>query len=176
MNVSNRRVSRLEKNTVGLIVLALFGGVGIGYGVNVFVRQQRQVAVANRGAQVMPFDLDTTMHVFERVSDGGLQTVTAKNPNDHEQIRLIREHVRKEAEAFSRGDFSDPARVHGEEMPGLKELRAGAGNIKVEYSDLPNGAQIKYITHDIAVVQALHQWFNPQVTDHGKHAQDGTRH
>jgi hypothetical protein len=36
-----------------------------------------QAKVAARGAEVMPFDLDRTTHVFTKLPDGGVQTVTA---------------------------------------------------------------------------------------------------
>ena len=176
MNINNSRLNIVQKYTVPLLVIALFAGVWIGYGVNAFVGPQRQIEIATRGAQVMPFDLDKTTHVFERVADGGLQTVTADMANDQGQIQLIREHLRKEADAFRRGDFSDPARIHGYDMPGLKALRAGASRISVEYSDVPNGAQIKYVTSDTALIHALHQWFDAQLADHGEHAQDGMQH
>ncbi len=106
-------------------------------------------------------------------TDGGLQTVTADIPSDERQIRLIREHLRKEADAFSRGNFSDPARIHGAEMPGLEELQAGANRITVQYTELPTGAQIKFIIDEQTLIHALYGWFDAQVTDHGEHAEDG---
>ena len=37
--------------------------------------EQRQIDVARQGAAVMPFDLDRTTHSFEKLEEGGLQTV-----------------------------------------------------------------------------------------------------
>jgi hypothetical protein len=136
----------------------------------------RQAAVATQGATVMPFDLDQTTHVFEQTVDGGLQTVTADDPQDGEQVRLVREHLSAEAERFAAGDFSDPSQIHGDMMPGLAELSAVGGAISIEYSDVPGGAAIRYSTEDAALVAALHQWFDAQVSDHGQHAHDGTMH
>src|SRR4028119_144000 len=108
MNDMNNRVSTLQKYWVPLLVIALAIGVGIGFTVNAFAHERRQAEIAVRGAQVMPFDLDKTTHTFEQSADGGVQTVTATRADDQEQILLIREHLQKEATAFSRGDFSDP--------------------------------------------------------------------
>jgi hypothetical protein len=130
----------------------------------------RQEEVATRGAQVMPFDLEQTMHVFQPLADGGLQTVTAKDPSNSAQIALIQAHLKEEAEKFRQGDFSDPARIHGEDMPGLAALQAGARQIEIQYTPLPNGAQIRYATQEPALILALHQWFAAQLADHGHHA------
>ena len=131
----------------------------------------RQAEVAARGAEVMPFDLDRTMHAFAKDSSGGVQTVTANDPADTLNIRLVREHLRKEAELFARGEFSDPAAIHGADMPGLAELSAANGKVTAEYADVPAGARIRYTTGDPALRSALHRWFDAQVSDHGRHAE-----
>jgi len=129
----------------------------------------RQKKVEQLGAMVMPFDLDRSLHVFEKASDGGTQAVISKD-RDAAQIALIREHLKKEAAAFARGDFSDPAAIHGHDMPGLSDLRAGAGRIQVIYQELPDGARLRYVTDEDRLVQALHAWFAAQLHDHGGHA------
>lgn len=131
----------------------------------------RLSAVADRGAEVMPFDLDRTTHEFAKRDTGGVQSVTADTPGDTRQLELIRAHLRREAKAFSDGDFGDPARIHGDRMPGLAALRAGHERIEPRYRELPDGAQITYSTTDGALVRALHQWFDAQVSDHGPHAE-----
>lgn len=129
----------------------------------------RQEEIAGKGATVMPFDLDRTTHVFDKESWGGIQTVTADEP-DAEQVALVRAHIREETEAFRQGDFSDPAAIHGLQMPGIAELQAGAGQIEIRYADVPEGARIGYRTDNSALVRALHLWFDAQVSDHGEHA------
>jgi hypothetical protein len=150
-----------------LVALALSGilaSTGVGSA------PTRQEEVAKRGAQVMPFDLEQTMHMFQPLADGGRQTVTAQDPANSTQIALIQAHLQEEAAKFRQGDFSDPAKIHGEDMPGLAALKAGAGHIDVQYTPLPNGAQIQYTTQDAALIAALHQWFAAQLSDHGHHA------
>jgi hypothetical protein len=132
--------------------------------------QTRQGEVAARGAKVMPFDLEKTTHVFQKLDDGGLQKVVAKDPSNKKQIVLIQSHLKEESEKFRKGDFSDPAKIHGEDMPGLAQLKAGAAKIDVRYSALPDGAQIRYQAKDPKLVTALHQWFSAQLSDHGDHA------
>jgi hypothetical protein len=128
-----------------------------------------------RGAEVMPFDLERTTHIFEEQPDGGLQQVVADDPADAEQIALIRGHLQEEAAKFQRGDFGDPAAIHGEGMPGLAELREGYGKITVAYTELPDGAQIRYTANDPALVSAIHAWFAAQLSDHGGHAMDHSK-
>jgi hypothetical protein len=131
----------------------------------------RQLEVAAKGAEVMPFDLERTTHIFSKQESGGVQQVIADD-GDAEQIALIRTHLAEEATRFSQGNFHDPAMIHGEQMPGLHELMMGANQITVDYSELPSGAQILYTTADPTLVAAIHRWFDAQVADHGAHATD----
>ena len=136
----------------------------------------RQQEVARRGAEVMSFDLEQTTHYFEPHEDGGLQRVTVKNPANSAQIALIQSHLREEAERFARGDFSDPAAIHGAGMPGLGALSKGAARIEVAYANRVDGAEIRFRTEDPALVTAIHQWFRAQLSDHGNHASGHMRH
>jgi len=129
----------------------------------------RQAEVAERGASVMPFDLERTTHAFRPLADGGVQTVTS-NDGDARQVELIREHLRLEAAAFARGDFASPAAIHGTDMPGLAELSAGASRMRVAYEDADTGGRLRFMTSDAGLVAALHRWFAAQRSDHGRHA------
>ncbi|WP_162642164.1 aspartate carbamoyltransferase [Streptosporangium sp. 'caverna'] len=133
----------------------------------------RQVEIAAKGAQVMPFDLERTTHRFTKSANGGLQTVTADDPADARQVTLIREHLAKEAAGFGQGDFGDPASIHGTDMPGLRELEQGHSRIDIRFAQTPAGAQITYTTSDQPLVKAMHAWFDAQVSDHGQHAEHG---
>jgi len=134
---------------------------------------ERQAEVAARGAEVMPFDLDATTHRFEPTETGLIQMVTADDPQDGEQIALIREHLEEEASRFAAGDFDDPAAIHGDDMPGLTTLRDGAAEIDIQLEQLDDGARLVYTTDDPRLVEALHQWAQAQVSDHGDHAEHG---
>lgn len=136
--------------------------------------EQRLDEVAQRGSHVMPFNLEQTTHVFSKTEKGGLQQVITKDISIIKQIKLIREHLSKISQEFIRGDFSDPAKIHGEGMPGLSELRAAQpGQIKIVYKELPNGAEINYSTDDANLIEAIHKWFDAQLSDHARHAIPG---
>jgi hypothetical protein len=122
------------------------------------------------GAQVMPFDLDKTQHIFEMTESGGIQQVVVRDPVYADQVPLIRMHLQHEAISFQSGDYSDPNSLHGADMPGVKELSAGAVHIQVSYRPLPNGAEITFSTGDLHLITALHRWFGAQLSDHGADA------
>jgi len=119
---------------------------------------------------VMPFDMSKTIHVFRMTESGGVEQVLVRDPAETDQIALIRQHLRHEAERFQRGDYSDPARLHGADMPGLKDLETGAPHIKVSYSRLAAGARITFKTGDLHLLTAIHRWFGAQLSEHGADA------
>ena len=133
--------------------------------------------IARRGAQVMPFSLEQTVHVFSKKENGGLQQVVVKNQADHDQIKLIRDHLTEITQDFQQGNYSDPTRLHGENMPGLAALKnAKADEINIEYTELPDGAQITYETDKPDLIHAIHLWFDAQLSDHARHAMPNHPH
>lgn len=135
---------------------------------------ERLDEVAKRGIDVMSFNLEKTTHVFSKTVKGGVQQVIARDSANFEQIMLVREHLSKLSQDFMQGDFSDPAKIHGEDMPGLAELReAKSEQMSVVYKELPNGAEIDYSTDNKRLVEAIHKWFDAQLNDHGRHAMPG---
>jgi len=139
--------------------------------------QQRQAEVSQRGKDVMPFSLSATTHVFTKSADGGTQQVIAKKSTDALQVSLVRKHLREIREQFLAGDFTGPSHIHGENMPGLAELKpAKLGEISIDYEDVKAGAQLTYKTKNPRLVAALHKWFDAQLSDHGKDAVEGHKH
>jgi hypothetical protein len=140
-------------------------------------RSPRQAEVASRGADVMPFDLAATTHVFTKQADGGTQRVTAKPPGNREQVRLVRGHLREIEQQFRRGDFAGPSHIHGDAMPGLAQLKnAMPGELAISYRDVTGGAELRFRSANPHLVDALHQWFDAQLSDHGADASDGHAH
>jgi hypothetical protein len=123
-------------------------------------------AMASRAQQVMPFDLNRTTHTFAQTTEGGVQKVTVNDPADTQNLALIRSHLRDEAEQFRNGNYSDPAKIHGMDMAGVKDLEQGAARVSVVYDEIPGGAQVSYTSTEPALVTALHAWFDRQSTDH----------
>lgn len=135
---------------------------------------ERQAEVARRGAEVMPFSLAATTHVFTATSEGGMQRVVAKSPTDTRQVDLVRMHLRALQAQFLRRDYSGPSQIHGADMPGLAELRsARVGQVAIDYKDVEGGAELTYRTADPKLVEALHAWFDAQLHDHGADAMAG---
>lgn len=138
------------------------------------VTQERVVEVAQRGTQVMPFDLDKTMHIFSKTDLGGIQQVITKDESDIQQLDLVRKHLIDIAQQFTQRNYSGPEHIHGKDMPGLMALRnAEPAAISIIYSKLDNGAQIEYSSPNPKLVNAIHQWFDAQVKDHARHAMPG---
>ena len=139
--------------------------------------EKRLDEVAERGTHVMPFDLEKTTHIFSKTTNGGVQKIITKSKSDTEQIQLIRDHLLEISNEFRQGEFSKPAHIHGADMPGLAELKtAKPGQIKIEYRALPDGAQIDYSTELPKFINAIHQWFDAQLSDHARHAVPGHSH
>jgi hypothetical protein len=164
--------SRLVWIVVAIVVVTALATVGGLYATGRLAPSatSRQAMVHEMGGNVMPFDLDKTTHIFDQTDTGGIQQVIVKDSSDRDQIALIQQHLQHEAMLFGAGDFSDPAALHGADMPGLDELSARAAEIDVEYTPLPDGAQITYSTADPQLVAALHRWFAAQLADHGPDA------
>ncbi|MBX2862260.1 MAG: hypothetical protein KTR27_01790 [Leptolyngbyaceae cyanobacterium MAG.088] len=170
MKVNNFRNIHFQQPFLWVAILFVAAFTGAILYRQTIALHQRQAKVALLGAQVMPFDLERTTHHFEALQDGGLQTVVVDNPVEVEQVKLIQQHLQKETAKFQAGDFSDPAAIHGDTMPGLKHLMSGYRDLQVEYTPLPDGGQIRYTAQHPNLVSALHDWFAAQRSDHGHHA------
>lgn len=154
-----------------LLALALFAAANAGAGQSLDAPKTRQEAVAQRGADVMPFDLEATVHRFKRTPDGGIQQVVARDRSDPEQIRLVRQHLRAIQKKFMQRDFSSPATIHGKDMPGLAALReAKPEQLSIRYRDVAAGGELLYRGYDAKTIKAVHEWFNAQLSDHGADA------
>lgn len=176
MTMSNTRATYTSRTlmlvALGSVLITVLVTTGALYAIG-YIRTTpttRQEQVHHMGSDVMPFDLTKTTHIFNMTETGGIQQVVAKDATDLEQIALIQQHVEHEAMQFRAGNFADPASLHGDTMPGLQALTAGAMKLAVDYAPLPNGAQITYTTNDLQLITALHQWFGAQLSDHGDDA------
>ncbi len=132
--------------------------------------QSRQQHIHHMAGTVMPFAISKALHVFAMTETGGVLRVVAKNPEEADQIALIQQHLRFEAINFQNGDYGDPAKLHGKDMPGLKELAAAGSALQVAYQDVPSGGEITFTTTDLHLLTALHRWFGAQLSDHCRDA------
>lgn len=131
----------------------------------------RQSMIHDRGSMVMPFNLSTTTHVFNKTERGGVQRITVDRDGADPDVSKIRSHLQRVATEFDNGNFSDPATLHGDEMPGLNTLQDRSDELNVTYRVVDRGAAVTYETADQAVVDALHDWFDAQLRDHGSDAE-----
>ncbi len=61
--------------------------------------------------------------------------------------------------------------IHGEAMPGLAALKDRYDEIDVQLLVGNIGATLTYTTSEPELVQAIHDWFEAQTSDHGGHAE-----
>ena len=125
-------------------------------------------AVQARGKVVMGVDQYTSTHHFEALSDGG-RIELQRDTNDAAGVATIREHLRSIARAFGNGDFSSPAAVHMQTVPGAAVMAARRDRITYAVSDLPRGAVLRITTSDPEAVQAVAQFMAFQRMDHRAH-------
>lgn len=151
-------------------LLRVFIAIFLVLGSAVARAETKQEHVHHLAHEMMPFDLARTTHIFRMTDSGGVERVIVRDASDKDQVALVQQHLKHEAEAFQRGDYSDPALLHGEDMPGLKELQTEAEQISVRYSALPDGAEITFETADLHLLTAIHRWFGAQLSEHGADA------
>lgn len=153
-----------------LFQLSAVAACAVALGSTLAVGQTTQEHIHDMGQTVMPFDLNKTTHIFKMTDSGGVQSVVVKDAQDKDQVALIRQHLRHEAEAFERGDYADPTSLHGAAMPGVSELKGHHAEITVSYSELPLGGALVFKTQDRHLVTAIHRWFGAQLSEHGADA------
>lgn len=135
------------------------------------MHHDRQMMIHKHSSMVMPFEMDKVTHYFVKTKNGGILRVTAKDSANN-QVALIQQHLLHEQQLFSEAKFDDPKKLHGMGMPGLAKLENSKGEFTAKYEDLKHGAQIKFVSQNAGVVEALHEWFDAQIKDHGKDARD----
>ena len=115
--------------------------------------QTKQQQVHQMGASVMQFEMAKTLHVFKMTETGGVQQVVVRNEGDKGPGAAHTAAPSARGQQISAGgDYSDPAALHGLDMPGLKELQVGARLMKITYSALTNGGEINFWTNDFRMM------------------------
>jgi hypothetical protein len=122
-------------------------------------------AMQTRGKVVMGVDQYSSIHRFEALPDGGRIELQRDEP-DSVGATAIRAHMRAIARAFAAGDFSAPATVHLETVPGVPVMRARRKAIRYETSDLARGAALRIRTSDPVAVAAVHRFLAYQRREH----------
>jgi hypothetical protein len=121
--------------------------------------------VQRRGKQAMGVDQYSSTHKFDALADGG-RIELQRDTDDKEGVATIRAHMRDIAKAFASGDFSTPAFVHMQDVPGTKVMAARRAVIKYEARDLPRGGEVRITTSDPEALKAIHEFMAFQRSDH----------
>ena len=123
-------------------------------------------AVDARGARVMGFDQQRTVHRFLLHPDGGAIDVSVKDAGDRVNRDAIRAHLPHVASMFAAGDFQAPMLVHGVDVPGTAELARLKTAIAWTYRETPGGGRVDVVTRDPAAIDAVHRFLRFQIADH----------
>jgi len=122
-------------------------------------------SMQQRGKQAMGVDQYTSTHKFDSFPTGGRIELQRDN-DDSAGVAAIRAHIRDIARAFKSGDFSTPAFVHMQAVPGTKEMAALRSKIAYQVHDLPRGAELHITTSDSSALTAIHQFMAFQRGEH----------
>ena len=134
-------------------------------------------AVQARGAsqRAMGVDQYTSMHRFDALPDGG-RIELQRDVDDSAGVAQIRSHLREIAAAFERGDFSTPAFVHDQQVPGTATMAARRSAITYSVRDLPRGGEVRITTTDPVALAAVHEFIAFQRQDHRAGGAGATGH
>jgi hypothetical protein len=121
--------------------------------------------VQARGETAMGVDQDIAQHRFDVLEDGG--RVELQWPaDDAREIATIRAHLQEIVAAFRVGDFSTPAFVHAQPVPGTDVMAAKGDAIRYEYRELPRGGEVLMTTADAEAQDAIRHFMHFQRGDH----------
>ena len=122
-------------------------------------------ALQARGEVGMGVDQYISTHVFDALPDGG-RIEYVYDGEDDEGIALIRSHLREIQAAFAAGDFSTPAFIHDQDVPGTDVMAARRDQIDYLYADLPRGGELRLVTTDPEALGAIQEFMAFQREDH----------
>ena len=129
-------------------------------------------AMQRRGQQAMGVDQYTSIHKFDSFADGG-RIELQRDRDDSAGVATIRAHIRGIAAAFKSGDFSTPAFVHMQMVPGTKVMASKRAVITYEARDLPRGAELRIRTQDPEALAAIHDFMAFQRGEHHAGGESG---
>ena len=125
-------------------------------------------AMQARGKVAMGVDQYTSVHHFETLRDGG-RIELQRDVNDSVGVAVIRTHLLDIAKAFGSGDFSTPAFVHMQTVPGAAVMAERRTLITYAFRALPRGGELRITTHDPKALAAVAQFLEFQRMDHRAH-------
>lgn len=142
---------------ISLIVLAL----------TLQVAHSHDQAVKERGAHVMGFDQDQTVHHFRLHDDGGSIDIAARDAGDTANRDAVRSHLPHITQMFGDGNYSAPMLIHDTNVPGTAKMAALKTRIRFVYVETPTGGRVDIFSNDPEALAAIHEFLRFQITDHG---------
>ncbi len=118
-----------------------------------------------RGKQAMGVDQYTSTHHFDDMADGG-RIELQRDVDDPVGVVQIRAHLQEIASAFKGGDFTTPAFVHMQSVPGANIMASKRAMITYTFSALPRGGQLLIVSKDPSAIAAIHEFLAFQRMDH----------
>lgn len=122
-------------------------------------------ALQNRGMRAMGVDQYTSTHQFVALPDGG-RIELQRDVDDTAGVAQIRRHLQEIAKSFALGDFSTPAFVHMQDVPGTQVMSAKREAITYAYRELPRGGEVRIVTKDPQALEAIAAFMAFQRQDH----------
>jgi hypothetical protein len=122
--------------------------------------------VKERGAHVMGFDQDATVHHFRLHPDGGAIDIGVKDGADAANRGAIRSHLPHIAQMFADGNFEAPMLIHDTNVPGTARMADLKSRIRFVYVETPQGGRLDIFTSDPGALAAVHEFMRFQIADH----------
>lgn len=113
----------------------------------------------------MGVDQYASTHLFDALPDGG-RIEYQYDSDDAAGIAQIRSHIQEIQVAFEAGDFSTPAFVHDQEVPGTAVMAERREYIEYQYRELPRGGELRLVTQDPQALAAIRDFMAFQRDDH----------
>jgi len=148
-----------------LAVLALAGAACAGDSTSDRGGEAEFAELQERGQVAMGVDQYIAVHQFDALPDGG-RIELQHGDDDPVAVATIRDHLLEIRTAFSGGDFTTPAFVHAQEVPGTAVMAARKDRIEYMYRDLPRGGEVRLVTSDAEALEAIRSFMAFQREDH----------
>jgi hypothetical protein len=146
--------------TITLLLLSLLQPAG----------HQHDQGVKDRGAHVMGFDQDQTVHHFRLHADGGSIDIAVKQDGDAAtgaaNLAAIRAHLPHIAQMFGDGNFEAPMLIHATDVPGTRTMAELKNRLRFVYVETPQGGRVDIFTSDPRAIAAVHDFMRFQIRDH----------
>ena len=122
-------------------------------------------AMQKRGKVAMGVDQYSSVHRFDDLPQGG-RIRLERDRDDRVGARAIQDHLKGIAKAFGSGDFSTPAFVHMQDVPGAAEMAKRRAAIRYAFRALPRGGEVRITTTDTVARRAVREFLAFQRGEH----------